>query len=313
MFLQNKIKNSTRVGLLKKAINKKGYVKIMEVHDGLSALIANSSKIIKNNIAYNFDGFWASSLTDSASKGLPDIELVNLDSRLNMIRQITEVVPKPIVVDGDTGGDLDHFGYFINRFENAGVSMVIIEDKIFPKRNSFSKSQQNLEDIDVFSEKIKRGISKKLDTDFMLVARLESLIAGETVMQACKRAKAYLEAGADGIMIHSKSKTPLEILEFSKLYYQFPKNLIENKVLVCAPTTYNLITSEELARQGFNIIIYSNHQLRAAYVAMQNVCKSILLHDRGFEAEKMCIPFNKLFETVGMLEVVKTDKAKGKQ
>lgn len=311
MFSRKVIKNSERVKLLKKLIAEKGFIKIVEVHNGLSGLIANNIIIEKNNKLLSFDGFWESSLTDSASKGLPDIELVSSDYRLETINQILEVTSKPMIVDGDTGGDSNQFAHLVRRLERAGVSMIIIEDKIFPKRNSFADSYQDLEDITIFSEKISKGVSVKQDKDFLIVARLESLISGGTVGEAIIRAKAFLKAGADGIMIHSKSSEPSEILEFAKQYSMLPKKITRNKVLVCVPTTYNTITTKELAQAGFNIIIYANHQLRAAYKAMEEVCKNILLYDRAFEVDPACMPVKKVFETVGMLEIIQADKERG--
>lgn len=310
MFSRKVIKNSERVKLLKKIISDKGFVRIMEVHNGLSGLIANNLVVDKNNNFLSFDGFWESSLTDSASKGLPDIELVSSDYRLGTINQILEVTNKPMIVDGDTGGDSNQFAHLVRRLERAGVSMVIIEDKVFPKRNSFADSYQNLEDITTFASKIHKGVQLKQDKDFMIVARLESLISGGTVDEAIIRARAFLQAGADGIMIHSKSSDPTEILEFAKKYKRLPKKLTKNKVLVCVPTTYNTITSEELAQAGFNIIIYANHQLRAAYKAMEEVCKNILLYDRAFEVDTSCMPVKKVLETVGMLEIIQEDKTR---
>lgn len=310
MFSRKIIKNSERVGFLKRIIRDKGFVRIMEVHNGLSGLIANNLELIKDKDPLSFDGFWESSLTDSASKGLPDIELVSSDYRLETINQILEVTTKPMIVDGDTGGDANQFAHLVRRLERTGVSMVIIEDKVFPKRNSFADSYQDLENIDTFAEKIRKGVSVKHDKDFMIVARLESLISGGTVNEAIIRAKAFLQAGADGIMIHSKSSDPSEILEFAKQYQGLPQKLIRNKILVCVPTTYNTITSKDLATAGFNIVIYANHQLRAAYKAMEEVCKNILLYDRSFEVNDTCMPIKKVFETVGMLEIIQEDKVK---
>ncbi len=310
MFSRKIIKNSDRVSLLKKIIHDKGVVRIIEVHNGLSGLIANDLQVVEGDDILTFDGFWESSLTDSASKGLPDIELVSADYRLETIHQILEVTTKPMIVDGDTGGDSNQFAHLVRRLERSGVSMVIIEDKTFPKRNSLADAYQDLEDPAVFAEKIHKGASVKHDQDFTIVARLESLISGETVDEAIARAKIFLQAGADGIMIHSKSSDPTEILEFAKRYQSLPQTLIRNKVLVSVPTTYNTITSKELASAGFQVVIYANHQLRAAYQAMEEACKSILMHDRSFEAEQACVPIKTLFETVGLHEVIQSDKAK---
>ncbi len=306
MVLQS-INNHSRIRSLKRLIHDKGFVRIIEVHNGLSALVASESTVKINNKKISFDGFWESSLTDSSSKGLPDIELVSMDSRLHTINQILEVTTKPMIVDGDTGGDVNQFQHTVQILERAGVSMVIIEDKIFPKRNSFANVKQNLENIDVFSNKIKGGQNCKKNKNFMIVARLEGLIVGSTMKETLIRAKKFLLAGADGIMIHSKSKNPSEILEFAKCYHAFPKELINSKILVCVPTTYNSITTSELAKAGFHIIIYANHLLRSAYKAMEQACQNILLHDRSFEIEPSCVPIPQLFKTVGMLKIIEND------
>jgi phosphoenolpyruvate mutase len=308
MLKKDIIPNSTRVGLLRKLIKEKGCLRIIEVHNGISGIIANNTQVIKNGLVLSFDGFWESSLTDSASKGLPDIELVTSDSRLHSIYQIIDVTSKPIIVDGDTGGDINQFEHLVRRLERAGVSMVIIEDKTFPKRNSLTDSMQQLENIDVFSRKIKRGVNAKYDKDFLVIARLESLIAGESIEEALIRAEEFLKSGADGIMIHSKSASPSEILEFAKRYHQLPIALIHDKILVCAPTTYNTISTKELGEAGFQIVIYANHLLRSAYMAMENTAKTILTYDRALEAESICVPIKELFQTVGMLDIVEKDK-----
>lgn len=310
MTLINTIDNQTRISLLKKKIKEQGFVRIMEAHNGLSALIASDAKAeLVNGTAVEFDGFWESSLTDSASRGLPDIEIVGIDSRLDIIRQILEVTKKPMIVDGDTGGDFNQFEYSVKKLERAGVSMVIIEDKVFPKRNSLeSGTRQDLEKTEVFCEKIRRGIKIKTNPDFMVVARLESLIAGYGLEDALERAEAYLKAGVDGLMIHSKSDDPAEILEFAKRFKEFPEYLNRNKVLVCVPTTYNNITCQELADAGFNVIIHANHQLRAAYKAMENVCQKILTSDRSFEVNEDCSTVKEIFKKVGFLDVKEKDK-----
>ncbi|MEK7172664.1 MAG: phosphoenolpyruvate mutase [Patescibacteria group bacterium] len=310
MSLVNIIDNQTRVGLLKAKLKEGKCLKIIEVHNGISGLIANDAKVaLKDGQKIEFDGFWESSLTDSASKGFPDVEVVTLDSRLETINQILEVTNKPMIVDGDTGGESNQFAYMVKRLERAGVSMVIIEDKVFPKRNSLeSGAKQELEKIDIFVEKLKRGLAIKQNPDFMIVARIESLIAGWGIKDALIRAKAYLEAGADGIMIHSKSSEPAEILEFAKNFYQFPEDLIGGKVLVAVPTTYNIITDKELAGAGFNIIIHANHLLRAAYKAMENTCQKILLHNRSFEADSDCVTVKEIFQKVGFLQVKAADQ-----
>ncbi len=286
---------------LKQLIKRRGFLRIIEVHNGLSALIAEQVSVKgkgKNRIS--FDGFWESSLTDSASKGLPDIEIVSLDSRLETINQISYVTNKPLIVDGDTGGDINQFEYMIQKFEDAGVAMVIIEDKVYPKRNSLTDAIHTLEVTKIFAEKIRRGIAVRKNPELMIVARLEGLIAGHSMEETLDRAKTFLKAGADGIMIHSKETNPKEILDFATLYKKLPKNLIEGKAFVCVPTTYNKITTKELAGYGFNIIIYANHLLRASYKAMEKACETILLNDRAFETESVCVPLKDLFKIVDL-------------
>lgn len=313
MFSRPVITNATRVKSLKRLIREKGFIRIIEVHNGLSALIASTVQVKSRRYTRTFDGFWESSLTDSASKGLPDIELVTTDSRLHTINQILEVTTKPLIVDGDTGGDTNQFCHLVRKLERAGVSMVIIEDKVFPKRNSFLETKHELETIERFSEKIRKGAQIRQDKDFMIIARLEGLIAGKSMDETLERAVAFLTAGADGLMIHSKLSEPTEILAFAKRYHQLPKKLTQGKVLVSVPTTYNSITTQELAGAGFSVIIYANQQLRAAYTAMEKSCKSILEHDRSKEIESDCVPVHELFQTVGMLEIIAEDQLVAKR
>jgi phosphoenolpyruvate phosphomutase len=310
MSLLHIVDNKTRVSLLKRKIAEKKFVRIIEAHNGLSALIANDAKItLENGVEKEFDGIWESSLTDSASKGFPDIEVVGFDSRLETINQILEVTNKPMIVDGDTGGDFNQFEYTVKRLERAGVSMVIIEDKVFPKRNSLEKgARQDLEKIEVFAEKINRGVKIKTNPDFMVVARLESLIAGYGLDDALMRAEACLKADVDGIMIHSKSTDPTEILEFAKAYYAFPKKLKAGKILIAVPTTYNSITDTELQKVGFQVVIHANHQLRAAYKAMEDITHTILKHDRSFEADALITSVKTVFNKVGFMSVKKKDE-----
>src|SRR3990167_6173546 len=208
MSLRHIIDNKTRIRLLRRLIKKNKFIRVIEAHNGLSALLANDTKIkLETGREKEFDAIWESSLTDSASKGFPDIEVVSFDSRLHTINEILEVTSKPLIVDGDTGGDFNQFEYAVKRLERAGVSMVIIEDKTFPKRNSLEAgTKQDLEKIEVFAQKI------KIHKDFMIVARMESLIVGHGIKEALRRARICLKAGADGIMIHSKLTEPTEIL-----------------------------------------------------------------------------------------------------
>jgi phosphoenolpyruvate phosphomutase len=303
----NKLPHARR-GMLKKLLQDNKFVKIIEVHNGLSAIIANNIKEHHQDGLLEFDGFWVSSFTDSAAKGYPDIELIGLESRYETVRQILNGSNKPIIIDGDTGGEAANFEYFIRALEDLGVSMVIIEDKKFPKRNSLEGGTiQDQEEPDIFATKIKRGKAVQISDDFMIVARIESLISGAGLKDAIFRAKKYLLAGADGIMIHSKQREPKEILEFAHQYEQLSDELGFRKPLVCVPTTYNTITDNELACHGFNIVIYANHLLRAAHKAMSEAASLILRNKRAFEAESLCSPVKTVFEDVGFLDVKEKD------
>jgi phosphoenolpyruvate phosphomutase len=239
---------------------------------------------------------WVSSLTDSTAKGKPDIELVDMTSRVNTINEILEVSTKPIILDGDTGGRPEHFSYMVRTFERLGVSAIIIEDKKGLKKNSLfgTSVEQTQATIEEFTNKIRIGKNAQATDDFMIIARIESLILKTGMEDALKRAKASIEAGADGIMIHSKSKTPDEIKEFCKGFNKF-----ENKVpLIVVPTTYNQITEEELAEAGVNLVIYANHLLRSAYPAMAKTAASILKHHRSLEADDLCMPIKEILTLI---------------
>jgi len=278
-----------RLKKLKKLINLKPIVRVIEAHNGLSAIVAENTKLDSKE----FDAIWESSLTDSSSKGKPDIELIDFTSRIQTINQILEVTTKPIIVDGDTGGVKEHFVFVIKTLERLGVSAIIIEDKKFPKKNSLLKgAKHEQEDINVFCDKIKAGIQTKIDQDFMIIARIESLIIKHDINDAIKRAKAYIKAGANGIMIHSKNKKPTEIIKFCKLYKKF-----NNKVpLVVVPTTYNKITEKELKELGVNVVIYANHLLRSSYKNMKKTAEKILQYERSKETDDLCYPVKELLK-----------------
>jgi phosphoenolpyruvate phosphomutase len=313
MTLLNNTLPEQRRGKLKALLEKGHTVRVLEAHNGLSGIIANNIQVKGESegksLIREFDALWESSLTDSASKGHPDIEVVTFDSRLQTINEILAVTNKPMIVDGDTGGDANAFEYTVSKLERAGVSAVIIEDKVFPKRNSLEAGvQQNLEDPEVFAQKIRRGKSVQKSDEFMIIARLESLIAGKPMEDAVNRAKIYLRAGVDGIMIHSKSKSADEIFEFAQHYKDICKQLNLNKTLVCVPTTYNQTTEEELSAAGFRIIIHANHLLRSAYKAMMETAKTILRNQRSFEADPLCSTVREIFKTVGFLDVKEKDQ-----
>jgi len=284
-IMETSISPDKRRASLKKLIKKKRFVRIIEVHNGLSALIGQKAQVKQKKDVIEFDGFWESSLTDTASKGMPDAEIIGYESRLHTIDEILNVTTKPIIIDGDTGGSPSQFEYLVKKLERLGVSAVIIEDKVFPKRNSLDPTaKQTLEDPDKFSEKIQRGNDVKISKDFMIIARIESLIAGIGIEDALKRAEKYIKAGVNGIMIHSKKSEPDDILTFAKEYEKLCKKLKKRPPLVSVPTTYNLITDQELAKHGFNIVIHANHLLRSAHKAMKETAETILLSDRNIES-----------------------------
>ncbi|MFW6130200.1 MAG: phosphoenolpyruvate mutase [Atribacterota bacterium] len=299
MLIEDKLKGgvtpSYRLKKLKNLIELKPIVRVIEAHSGLSALIAEKTKINVGTEVREFDAIWESSLTDSSSKGKPDIEVVDFTSRTRTINEILEVTTKPIIVDGDTGGLIEHFVFMVKTLERLGVSAVIIEDKIFPKRNSLLEGAKHIQDeTDKFCEKIKAGIQARVTQDFMIIARIESLIAKNDLEDALQRAKSYIKAGADAIMIHSKDKEPDEIIDFCISYKKF-KNRVP---LVAVPTTYNMITEQELAELGVSIVIYANHLLRSSYKAMLDTAETILKNGRSYEVNPKCYEIKKLLELI---------------
>lgn len=285
-----------RMKSLKELIYSKKPVRILEAHNGLTGLIVEKTKIEKDGKVKEFDGMWISSLCDSTAKGKPDIELVDLTSRLNTINDILEVTTKPIIVDGDTGGQIEHFVYTVKTLERLGVSAIIIEDKTGLKKNSLfgTEVKQTQDTIEHFSEKIRAGREARVTSDFMIVSRIESLILKAGMEDAINRAKAYIAAGTDGIMIHSKEKDGEEIIEFCKRY-----NELEKRVpLVVVPTSYNFMKEDELAKLGINVIIYANHLIRSAYPAMVDTAKSILENGRSMEASTNCMPIKEILTLI---------------
>jgi phosphoenolpyruvate phosphomutase len=294
---------------LKRLLKAKPLVRILEAHNGLTGLIVENTKEKVNNVEKEFDGIWISSLTDSTTKGKPDIEYVDLTSRLKTIEEILEVTTKPLIVDGDSGGLPEHFVFKVRTLERLGVSAVIIEDKIGIKRNSLfgAKAGQTQDSIENFSYKISQGKKALITDDFMIIARIESLILKKGLDDALKRAKSYINAGSDGIMIHSKDKDPKEILKFCYEYKKFT-----NRVpLVAVPTTYNQITEDELIEAGVNIVIYANHLLRSAYPAMVKVAKTILNNNRSYEASKHCLPVTEIITMIPELNFSEVLQNKG--
>jgi phosphoenolpyruvate phosphomutase len=281
---------------LRRLIQAKPVVRIMEAHSGLSGLIIENLEVKKDDGVHSYDGMWSSSLTDSTCKGKPDIEAVDLTTRLQDLTNILECTTKPIIFDGDTGGKTEHFVFTVRTLERNGVSAVIIEDKVGLKKNSLfgTDVRQELATIEEFSEKISAGKKAQVTKDFMIIARLESLIAGYPVSDALERAFAYVKAGADGVMIHSKEKTGEDIREFCEGF----RKEYSNVPIVLVPTTYNRFTEAELHAWGANIIIYANHMLRASYPAMVTVAKTILEHERSLEADPLCMPIKQILELI---------------
>ena len=286
-----------RMKRLRRLIAAKPIVRILESHSGLTGLIAENASVEVNNVKKEFDGMWASSLTDSTSKGKPDIEAVDLTTRLHGLNDALEVTTKPFIYDGDTGGKVEHFVFTVRTLERLGVSAVIIEDKVGLKQNSLfgTDAVQTQDTIEGFCHKIKSGKNAQVTDDFMIIARCESLIAGKPMVDALERCFAYVEAGADGIMIHSKEKTGKDIKEFCEKFRQKYADV----PIVVVPTTYNQFTEEELASWGINVVIYANHMLRSSYPAMLNCAKSILTHSRSLEASKeYCMPIKEILELI---------------
>ena len=286
-----------RLKRLRRLIGAKKIVRICESHSGLTGLIIENTSVVVNGMKHEFDGMWASSLTDSTAKGKPDIEAVDLTTRLHDLNDALEVTTKPVIFDGDTGGRTEHFVFTVRTLERLGISAVIIEDKTGLKKNSLfgTDAIQTQDSVDNFCNKIRSGKQAQITEDFMIIARCESLIAGNTVDDALERCFAYVEAGADGIMIHSKDKSGDDIKEFCQRFRE--KN--KTTPLVAVPTTYNQFTEDELASWGINVVIYANHLLRAAYPAMVNCAKSILSHGRALEASRdYCMSVKEILELI---------------
>ncbi len=278
----------TRMKCLRRLLQAKNIVRILEVHNGLSGLIVEKTSFRDQGMTREFDGMWLSSLTDSTAKGKPDIEFVDLTSRMNTLNNILEVTTKPVLYDGDSGSIPEHFVFMVRTLERLGVSAVVIEDKVGPKRNSLLEKQDNQrqDSIESFSDKIRMGKQAQVTEDFMVIARIESLILGKGVGDALTRAAAFMDAGADAVLIHSKSDKPDEVLEFCGEYSRLGKKV----PLVVLPTTYPQVTEEQLVEAGVNVVIYANHMLRSAYPAMQQAAESILKNSRCLEADRECMP-----------------------
>lgn len=286
-----------RLKSLRRLITAKPIVRIMESHCGLTGLIIEHTKVEVGNEVREFDGMWASSLTDSTSKGKPDIEAVDLTTRLHDLNDSLEVTTKPVIYDGDTGGKTEHFVFTVRTLERLGVSAVIIEDKVGLKQNSLfgTDAVQTQDSVEGFCSKIQAGKEAQVTRDFMIIARCESLIAGKPVEDALERCHAYVAAGADGIMIHSKNKDGQDIKEFCQRF----REVDNHTPIVAVPTTYGQFTEAELAEWGINIVIYANHMLRSAYPAMVKCAERILETTRCQEAsEEYCMPIKQILNLI---------------
>ena len=285
-----------RLKTLRRSLAVKPLVRFIETHTPISAIIAESVNLRANNGLRYFDGFWSSSLTDATKMGKPDIEALDISERLSNINHIFEVTTKPLIMDIDTGGKIEHLKLNVKSMERLGISAIIIEDKTGLKKNSLlgKNTKQIQENVKVFCEKIKTVNTNKINKEFMVIARIESLILGKGMKDAIKRAFNYVDAGADGIMIHSRSNNPKEIFEFSKKF----RNTFKSIPLICVPTNYNSVKEKDLIDNGFNIVIYANHLFRAAYPAMVKAAYSILKHGRSKEIENNLISIKDILELI---------------
>jgi len=294
-YIQKSIGTSPEVrqSKLRRLLDSKEIVRGLEAHTGLSGIIVENASVTVEDKIEEFDCIWMSSLTDSTSKGKPDIELVD---RLDTLNQVLEVTTKPIIVDGDTGGVEEHFCYTVRTLERLGVSAIIIEDKTGLKKNSLfgTEVDQEQDSIENFCSKILAGKKSQVSNNFMIIARIESLILGKGIEDALLRAQNYINAGADGIMIHSKKTDPAEIFEFCERYEK-----LENKVyLFAVPSTYDTVTEQDLIDHNVNLVIYANHLIRSAYPAMLKTAETILLNRRGSEASEYCLSIKEILNLI---------------
>ena len=285
-----------RVSKLKRLFSSKNIVRILESHNSLTGLIIENLKINKKDKNLEFDGMWSSSLTDSATRGLPDNSSLSFSARISSLNDLMDVTTKPLVFDADNGGQIEHLPYLIRSLERSGASAIIMEDKIGLKKNSLFKNQSGTKQDkpNLFARKIKKICDTRQSADFMVIARIESFIVGKGLQDALKRAEVYSKAGADAILIHSKEKTPIEIFSFAKEFRK-SKNFIP---LVSVPSTYSKVYEKELIKNGFKLVIYANQLLRAAYPAMQHTAKTILEKSRAFEADRKIIPIKEIINLI---------------
>lgn len=285
-----------RLTSLRRLLKAKPLIRFLDVHNAISGLIIENTEVASDGKRREFDGMWASSLTDSVAKGKPDIEAVDVSSRMSTLGEILEVTTKPIIYDADTGGQVEHFKFTVRTLERLGVSAAIIEDKTGLKKNSLlgNDVRQTQDTIENFCKKIATGKKAQVTEDFMIIARIESLILEAGMEDALIRAENYLEAGADGIMIHSRRKDPDEIIEFCRKF----RDLEKNKPLVVVPSSFNSITEAELEDLGVNVVIYANHLLRSAFPAMKKTAESILRFSRSLECDEYLLSIKEILQLI---------------
>ena len=299
--IKNKISNilsspENRISRLRRLFNSKDIVRILESHNSLTGLIIENTRVIKKNKVNEYDGMWSSSLTDSATKGMPDNSSVDFSTRLSSLNSMMEVTSKLLIFDADNGGQLEHLPFLVRSLERLGASAIIMEDKIGLKKNSLFKNQSDTKQDKplLFAKKIKQICISRKNKDFMVIARIESFIVGKGLKDALIRAEIYSKAGADAILIHSKEKTPAEIFSFAREFKK-SKNFIP---LVSVPSTYSKVYEKELIKNGFKLVIYANQLLRAAYPAMLYTARKILEKNRAFEIEKKIIPIKEIINLI---------------
>lgn len=285
-------------------------LRFLEAHNGLSALVVEGTRIQQGDKTLEYDGIWLSGFADSAAKGIPDAELTGPEARCAVLSEMVGVSKKPVLVDGDTGGSFAQFQFLVKRLEQSSATGVVVEDKVFPKLNSLDPDAvQRLEDPKIFSQKIRVG-KEAVTGNFTIIARLESFNVGTGRDDAVERARSYIQAGCDGILIHSRSASSDEVLGFASEYVGLCKECGRHPALVAVPTTYNMVTDQELANAGFDIIIHANQMLRSSYKAMKEAATTILLNDRGFEAEPFCATVPEIFRAVGFYKLRDSQSSK---
>jgi len=296
MILEIGSSPQNRVSKLKRLMDSKKIVRILESHNSLTGLIIENLKVKKGFKFLEYDGMWSSSLTDSATKGKPDNSSLDFSARISSLRDMMDVTTKALIFDADNGGQIEHLPFLIRSLERSGVSAIIIEDKVGLKKNSLFKNQSNTKQDKphIFAKKIKKIYSSRQNKDFMIIARIESFIVGKGLKDSLKRAEIYSKAGADAILIHSKEKTPFEIFSFAK---KFRKSKYF-RPMVSVPSTYSKVYEKDLIKNGFKIVIYANQLLRAAYPAMQNAARSILEKSRALEIDKKIIPIKEIINLI---------------